>query len=203
VDGEAHLYARIHELEQDQLRLEREGRDLAERCSAAERQVEALSAVNIALSALHETIDREGVVGALYDIALGIGCEGFAILDTAAGGRELVPSAWRGVPSDVLWDLAKDELVLDVAREEESFVAEESYLALTLCGRSSITACLALALGGRTTGVLVLLGMRANKTRLSPADRMLLGVLETHAARAVYASRCYARERPTCPAPAR
>jgi hypothetical protein len=174
-----------------------------ERCSAAERQVEALSAVNIALCALHETVERERVVDALHQIALGIGCEGLAILDTSAGGCELVPSAWRGVQTDVLWDLAKDELVLDVAREGESFVAEETQLALTLCGRSSITACLALTLGGKTTGVMVLTAMRADKSRLLPVDRVLLRVLETHAAAAIYASRCYDRERPTSPAPPR
>jgi hypothetical protein len=195
-DDEARLRARIHDLE-------REGRDLAERCSAAERHVEALSAVNVAISTLHETVERERVIGALHDIALGMGCEGLAVLEASAGGRELVPSAWRGVSSDELWDLAKDELVLDVAREGESFVAEERQLALTLSRRSAITACLALTLGGRPTGVLVLLGMRANKSALLPVDRVLLGVLETHAAAALYASLCYQRDRPTCPAPPR
>jgi hypothetical protein len=161
-----------------------------------------LALTHAAIDALHGTVDTARVVNAIYDITSGIGCVGLAIISVSASGRELAPSAWRGISTEALWAICADEAIAEVARSGESFVAGDP------AGHapphpSSLVACVALPLEGRVTDVAALFGMRADKSALLPMDRVLLGVLEQHAAPALYASRCYARDRPTRPPPPR
>ena len=69
-------------------------------------------------------------------------------------------------------------------------------------GELPITACVAMRLDQRVTGVLVLFRMLEQKVRLETVDRELLDLMATHAASALFMTRAYAKELPTRRPPA-
>jgi hypothetical protein len=195
VDEKVTLRARIGELEDVVKRLEATQRSLAERCCSAERELHTLAVLHAAVNAVHESLDREVVHRAIQDAVVGMGCAGHAVLDLSSDGG-LAPRGWRGVEVQTLWALAEDNLLREVVRAGEGVVADGRSILTTDCG-ASVTACLPLWLEGRITGVLVVLGLRAGKPRLTAADRAVLRAIAAHVPGALFASRCYERDRPT------
>ena len=134
-----------------------------------------------------------------------IGCEEFAILELAPSRRALSLVSWCGIDADAIRGLSTDDgIVGDVVRNGETFVSKELPRWLGPRGELPVTACVAMKLDQRVTGVLVLFRMLEQKLRLETVDRELLELLGTHAASALYVTRMYAKEQPTRrpPAPA-
>jgi hypothetical protein len=206
----AELRALVDELQRENARLhaiEAEHARLLEQQAHVEQQNADLASLYVAAHRLHAALRREDVVAAIHEIITNlVGCEEFAIFDASPDGMVLSPLSWWGVDLDYLCALCLDRGVIDdVATRGGSFVADTLSRARGPRGELPITACVAMKLDGRLTGLIVLFRMLAKKARFEPLDRELLDLLATHAALALYVTRAYAKEAPTMrpPSPAR
>jgi hypothetical protein len=180
-------------------RIEAQSRQALEQQATMEQQNADLASLYVATQRLHATLQRDEVVGAIHEILVNlIGCEEFAIYDASPDGVVLSPVSWSGVDRDYVCALCLERGVVDdVASSGAAFMADELPRARGPRGELPISACIALTLEGRLTGIIVLFRMLGQKARLEPVDRELIGLLATHAASALYLSRAYAKDMPT------
>jgi nitrate/nitrite-specific signal transduction histidine kinase len=184
---------------------EAESRRIAEQFAVVEQQNANLANLYVATYRLHATLERDEVVTAVHEIVQNlIGCQEFAILELALDGRALSLVSWCGVEAATIHAISIDDgIVGEVVRRGETFVSKEVPHWLGPHGALPITACVAMKLDQRVTGVIVLFRMLKQKTRIEAVDRELLELLGTHAASALFVTRVHARELPTRPPPAR
>lgn len=183
---------------------EARSRRIAEQFAVVEQQNANLANLYVATYRLHATLDRDQIVGAIHEIVNNlIGCMEFAILELTADRRALSLVSWSGIDAETIREISIDDgIVGDVVRHGETFVSKEVPHWLGPHGALPVTACVAMKLDQRVTGVIVLFRMLKQKTRIEALDLELLDLLGTHAASALFVTRMHARELPTRPPPA-
>jgi GAF domain len=183
---------------------EAEGRRVAEQLAVVERQSADLANLYVATYRLHATLHREDVVVAIHEIVTNlIGCEEFVILELTPDGRALSLVSWSGVDAETIHGISIDHGIVGATIQRgDTFVSDDLPGRLGPRGELPITACVAMRLDQRVTGVLVLFRMLEQKVRLETVDRELLDLMATHAASALFMTRAYAKELPTRRPPA-
>ena len=124
-----------------------------------------------------------------------IGSEEIAIFEMHEGQLEFLAS--RGVDPASLQPTTLDdagegrvrELIEEIARSGERYVATEPREAGSAVSDSGLTACVPLKLDGEVTGAIAVFRLLSQKTGFAPLDFELFDLLATHAAVALYCSR--------------
>lgn len=196
-DGAGEVAAVAQGLERRLEAAEGDRRELASRLVDAERRSERLMTLYVATYHLHSNHTPRGVEAAIAEIAVDLlGAHRFALLvrDESAGGCRVTLSRPAGLEpgevdplfaggvyrgGDPMIDAALEDGVLRLAGEG----GEEGSRAL---------AAVPLNMERRTSGVLVILELLAQKKALTWEDRDILDLLAAHAASALLAAQLFA-----------
>ena len=185
--------------ESDRERLEKElaeihnrSRRFSEQYAEVELQNSNLANLYVASYRLHGTLDRQEVLAAIGEIVANlIGSEEMAVYETSADGASLEllsavglsPEAWRRLK-------VGEGPIGKVAETGETYVAPPDRAGAPPDG---LTACIALKLDTRVTGVIAIFRLLPQKSRLETVDFELFDLLGTHAATALYCTRLHAQ----------
>ncbi len=167
-----------------------EASGLSERLSRAEAQVADLEAklsdaINlcVSLERLHGTTDHREVLRAVQDVVINIlGSEELAIFEPADDGGWIAVQSFGVGGARVAPVPAGHGPVGRVAAEGRAWVAGDG----PPPGDPELTACVPLMAEGRAVAVLAVWRLLPQKPLLREADRHLIGLLGSHAGRALF-----------------
>lgn len=163
--------------------VERETRAFEEQVADVERQNANLASLYAAGHALHASLERDGVVGAIKEIVVNlVGSEEFAIV---AADERLTPYALFGITPARLEGLSAHSGIIGRA------ASEERALVLPWAAPSDgtgIRVCVPLVAAGRTRAFVLIFGFLPQKAELLPLDHELFALVGTQAATALYAA---------------
>ncbi len=185
--------------ERDRERLEKElaeihnrSRRFTEQYAEVELQNSNLANLYVASYRLHGTLDQQEVLSAISEIVANlIGSEELAVYETSADGSTLELLTAVGLSPDAWRRLKVGEGPIGrVAQTGETYVAPPDRAGAPPDG---LTACIALKLDSRVTGVIAIFRLLPQKARLETVDFELFDLLGTHAATALYCTRLHAQ----------
>lgn len=184
---------RDHErLENELAEIHHRSQRFSEQYAEVELQNSNLANLYVASYRLHSTLDQAEVLAAIAEIVANlIGSEEMAVYETSPDGTTLdlltavglSPDAWRRLK-------VGDGPIGQVAATGENYVASPGQVGAPPDG---LTACVALKLDGRVTGVIAIFRLLPQKSRLETVDFELFDLLGTHAATALYCTRLHTR----------
>jgi hypothetical protein len=164
--------------------IEREHRRVCDDYVAVQAQSSRVTSLFVALSRLHETLERREVVAAIQEVVVNVlGSEQLALFELGPEGRlRLVHSL--GVDAARLAEVAAGEGPIGRAALGGTFVAGGA----TRSEDPELTACTPLRVGGCVIGVLAVWRLLGHKPFLDEADRELVELLSRHAGMALHAA---------------
>lgn len=163
--------------------LRRENRALAERLVDADGQSADLVKLHVAQRRLAEATSRAEALVAIEEIIVTVvGCEEYAICEVDALGTMIVAASFGAPPSAMQPVLAPGGAVPVVVRTGKSYLPAEPATGTW----PGVTACVPIR-GAGVRGAIVLFALLPHRGPLDAADRALLELLGTEAARALEA----------------
>ncbi|HEX6764214.1 MAG TPA: hypothetical protein VF103_02025 [Polyangiaceae bacterium] len=156
-----------------------------------ERQNSSLATLYAAGHALHASIEREAVVGAIQEVVINlIGSEEFAIVSA----DDLTPIALFGVRPDRLRNISPNGGI--VARALSGGRPLALPRGVPVDG-SGVRVCIPLRVGERPIAAVLIFGFLPQKSELTPLDYELFSLVGSHAATALYCAELHAGKAPS------
>ncbi len=179
-----------HELEQVSLRrqmaeIEANNQRFTKEYLDIEHQNANLANLYVTSYRLHATLDHDEVLSVIQEILINlVGSEEVAVLEVDEGGRALTLASSFGINEERYRSVAVGSGVIGkVAETGEAFFGsgdpEQD---------DGVTACIALKVDHKVTGVITVFGLLPQKSGLEAVDHELFELLGTHAAVALYSS---------------
>ena len=186
MDPAASLAAENERLRAELEQLRRENRALADRLVDADGQSADLVKLHVAQRRLAESTTRDDALVAIEEIIVTVvGCEQYAICEVDALGTVVVAASHGATPAMLQAALAPGGVVPVVMRTGKSYLPADAS-AGTWPGTS---ACVPVHVGGArgkaARGAIALFALLQHRGPLDDADRALLELLGTEAARAL------------------
>lgn len=167
---------------------DQESKRFEEQFSDVERQNSNLATLYAAAHALHASLDREAVLGAIQEVVINlIGSEQFAIV---AADDELTPQSTFGVRPGSLAGLTRRSGIIGRAYLEGRPLALMRGMPSDSTG---VRVCIPLVAGDHTQGFVLILGFLPQKDDISPLDQELFALLGCQAATALCAADLFAQ----------
>lgn len=169
--------------------IEADNRRYSQEYSKVERENNNLANLYVASYRLHGTLDRSEILQAIQEIVINlIGSEEFIVFEVAPDGSRLRAAVSYGLDGAPLDGLRMGEgQIGKAAQTGERYFADSSDE-----GRSEeeaqLTACIPLALDGRSIGVLAIFSLLPQKEGFVSLDYELFDLLASQAAAALYLS---------------
>lgn len=161
--------------------LRRENRALADRLVDADGQSADLVKLHVAQRRLAEATSRSEALVAIEEILVTvIGCEEYAICEVDALGSVIVAASHGASPPTLEYALAPGGTVPVVMRTGRSYLPSD----VTAGTWPGVSACIPIR-GKGARGAIALFGLLSHRGPLDDADRALLELLGTEAARAL------------------
>ena len=134
---------------------------------------------------LHGTLERDEVLTIIQEILINlVGSEEVAVLEVDEGGRALTLASSFGIDEERYRSVAVGSGVIGkVAETGEPFFGNGEPEK-----EDGVTACIALKVDNKVTGVVTVFGLLPQKPGLEAVDHELFELLGTHAAVALYSS---------------
>lgn len=156
-------------------------RALERRCCEVEQQNSDLTHLWVASNRLHESLDRQQVLGAIQEIIINLlGSEELAVFELSADGESLELVDSFGVEPN---KFARIPLGL-------GSIGKVAKNGQPVEGAEGLTACVPLMLGKQAVGAVAVFGLLPQKLgNLKPLDRDLLDLLRAQAGLALYCTR--------------
>ncbi len=203
------LLERLSALEVERSRLEQEVEQRTERMTTqfalVERQNADLAGLYVASYRLHESLEREEVLGVIQEVLANlVGSEEIAVYELSPDGQTLNAVRSSGVDEARLGSLpAREGLIGRAVASGAIWAHGEAPGGALLPHEADLTACIPLTLFGRVTGLIAVFRLLKQKAALTRVDKELFELLSTHAATALYCAGLHARaSRPTLAKPA-
>jgi hypothetical protein len=153
-----------------------------------ERQNSSLATLYAAGYALHTSVERDGVVGAIQEVVINlIGSEEFAIVSA----DDMAPIAAFGVRPERLAAVSAKSGIVSRA------LAGGRPLALPRgvpVDGSGVRVCIPLRVGERPIAAVVIFGFLPQKSELTPLDYELFSLVGSHAATALYCAELHSQK---------
>lgn len=194
----------LHDLSQHSERWQAEQRSVLELLEAAdqestrfeeqfndvERQNSNLATLYAAGHALHASLDRDAVLGAIQEIVINlIGSELFAIV---SADETLTPLSLFGVRPAALSGLTLRSGIIGRSHAEGRPLA---LLRSMPSDSTGVRVCIPLVLSDQTHGFVLIFGFLPQKEELSPLDYELFSLVGSQAATALCAAELFAKKR--------
>jgi hypothetical protein len=152
-----------------------------------ERQNSSLATLYAAGYALHTSVERDGVVGAIQEVVINlIGSEEFAIVSA----DDLSPIALFGVRPDRLGGISLKSGIVGRALSNGRPLALPRGVPVD---GSGVRVCIPLRVADRPIAAVVIFGFLPQKSELTPLDYELFSLVGSHAATALYCADLHAR----------
>lgn len=173
-------------------RAEEQGRRMGERCASLEQQKSEMAKLYVAASFLHQSLEREVVLGAMGELVINLlGSEEFGIFEWDEATARLSLAHSVGIDPAL-----HARLPVGVGPVGRVVRTGEPYVR----GRgdddgdaeAAVVACIPLKLGGRVTGVVAVFGLLPQKTTWDEFDDELFSLLSTHGGSALHAAALHA-----------
>ena len=166
--------------------VERETRAFEEQVADVERQNANLASLYAAGHALHASLERDAVIGAIQEIVVNlVGSEQFAIV---AADEALTPYALFGVTLARLTGLSARSGIIGRAASEKRPLALPKGVA---CDATGVRVCVPLVLAGSTRAFVLIFGFLPQKVELLPLDHELFALVASQAATALSAAELF------------
>ena len=180
------LQRQIAEIEADNKRFSYEFDEI-------EHQNSNLANLYVASYRLHGTLDRDEVLTTILEILINlVGSEEIAVFETDSGGSALNLVASYGIDEESYRSVPLGTGILGkVATTGESHFDDEKKD--DSGDEESVTACIALKIDGRVTGLIAVFKLLPQKEGLEPVDHEMFELLATHAATAIYCTGIHAK----------
>ncbi len=180
------LQRQIAEIEADNKRFSYEFNEI-------EHQNSNLANLYVASYRLHGTLDRDEVLTTILEILINlVGSEEIAVFEMESGGSALNLVASYGIDEERYQTVSLGSGILGrVAATGDSHFDDEKKD--TSGNEESITACIALKIDGRVTGLITVFKLLPQKPGLEPVDHEMFELLATHAATAIYCTGLHAK----------
>lgn len=203
--NETEVVAAKEELDRQRVQLEnqieqirKEHEDISSRYHEIERQNNDLANLYVASYRLHESLNRDEVIGVIQEIVINmIGSEELAIFERENG--ELKLTASHGIDLERLESTTLDSKEIDRVRDlaDEVMRSGERYLASPeerARSESNLTACVPLMFNSEGMGAIAVFRLLKHKPEFEPLDLELFDLLASHAAVALHSSKSGAEE---------
>jgi hypothetical protein len=162
---------------------ERETRGFADQIAEVERQNSNLATLYAAGHALHSSLDRQAVLGAIQEIVINlIGSEQFAIV---LADEQLTLQSKFGVPASALEGLSRQTGIIGRALAEGRPLALPRGAPVDATG---VRVCVPLVVAGETRAFVLIFDFLPQKGELSALDHELFTLVGGQAALALYAA---------------
>lgn len=186
------LRARVNDLESEKAKLHSDvelwNEEMGKQYSLIEHQNANLVNLYVATYRLHETLDRQDLLGVIQEILANlVGSEEGAVFGLTPDGKALQPLCLFGLDAKRFESIPADAGIIGRAlRTGQIFVADHPSVGEQLPHESNLTACIPLSLGGTVTGAIAVFRLLKQKKGITQVDRELFELLATHAATALY-----------------
>jgi GAF domain-containing protein len=195
------LRARVSDLESEKAQLRSEvdlwNEEMTKQYAWIEEQNANLANLYVASYRLHETLERQELLGVIQEILSSlVGSEEGAIFALTPSGEALEPLCLFGLEPERFQSLPAGAGIIGQAMKTGSiFIAGDQAAEGALAHERDLTACIPLRLGDTVMGAIAVFRLLRQKKGITRVDRELFELLATHAATALYSTELHARMR--------
>lgn len=195
--GQLDRYRAVERSLTDQMTdVEKMRRELSSRYLEVEQSNSNLANLYVASYGLHSSLERDDVVRSIHEVLVNlVGSEEFAIVERPPEGGSFAVMSSMGLAPEQSARLRLDRGHIAEALRGVTYVRDASAAAAATFDEDDLTACIALTVGGRVHGAIVIFRLLSHKPQLEAVDQELFELLATHAASALYCCELHARMR--------